>query len=130
MSLCSSVRSSVRPCLCPFVCVAFGRRISIEIDFVLCSLKFYVHKVYFDLPVVVSVVFVVVFVVVVVVVVVVAGHVLIHNLNLKVISIPIVVVIVVFFRFSIKTPKSKQLHFVVVALRIFLESKNENEKFC
>jgi len=36
--------------VCPFVHrLAFGRRISIEIDFVLCSLKFYVHKVYFDL---------------------------------------------------------------------------------
>lgn len=30
--------------------VRFSRRISIEIDFVLCSLKFYVHKVDFDCP--------------------------------------------------------------------------------
>jgi len=43
--------SKVRLSICPFVHrLAFGRRISIEIDFVLCSLKFYVHKVYFDLP--------------------------------------------------------------------------------
>lgn len=53
--LLDSSSSSFWSTVCPSVplslgCfVRFGRRISIEIDFVLCSLKFYVHKVYFDL---------------------------------------------------------------------------------
>lgn len=98
MSVPLSVYLSVLPFLCPLVCVAFGRRISIEIDFVLCSLKFYVHKVYFDLPGVVLVV-------VSVVVVLVPGLVLILNLKVS------FIVIISFLRFQ-----------------IFEESKNEYEK--
>jgi len=118
-SLCLSVCPSVSLSACLLVCVAYGHRISIEIDFVLCSLKFYVHKVYFDLPVVVLVV-------VSVVVVLVPDHVLILNLKVH------FIVIIFFLRLSKKTnKKSLKANNYTSWLRLrqfFLESRNKYEK--